>query len=173
MATTNPFDQFDSANPFDQFDNPQPKAGPIRRLADTGLALGKGVIGLPEAAVGVADLVTGGKAGKAAENLGVRFKDAKQVLTDLQSPEQHAADAEVQQADGFLPTLGAMVRNPSTIANATAESAPSMILGGGVARGAMALAPKLGAISAGALGEGVVAAGQNAEQVRQEDPTGE
>lgn len=151
---------------------PVKPAGAIRRMADTGLALAKGVIGVPEAAVGVADLVTGGRAGKAVQGLGVRFKDAKQVLTDLQSNEQHAADSQVQAADGFLPTLGAMAQNPSTIINAAAESAPSMILGGGVARGAMALAPKLGAIGAGALGEGVVAAGQNAEQVRQEDPTG-
>jgi hypothetical protein len=169
-----------SAKPVDEagtgFDpstaEPVKPSGAIRRVADAGLALAKGVVGVPEAAVGIADLVTGGRAGRAAEGLGVRFKDAKQVLTDFQSPEQHAADAEVQKAEGFLPTLGAMVRNPSTIANAALESAPSMILGGGVARGAMAVAPKLGAIGAGALGEGAVAAGQNAEQVRQEDPNG-
>ena len=41
-----------------------------------------------------------------------------------------AYDAQVQQADGFLPTLGAMVRNPSTIVNAAAESVPSMLAGG-------------------------------------------
>lgn len=173
--TKNAFDEFDSAgagNSFDEFDKPAKKSGPIRRLADTGLALGKGIIGAPEAAVGIADLVTAGQAGKIAEQAGVRFKDAKQVLTDLQSPEQHAADAEVQQAEGFLPTVGAMVQNPSTIANSVAESAPSMLAGGVVSRGALALAPKLSPIVAGAIGEGATAAGQNAEQVRQEDPNG-
>ncbi|MEO8391230.1 PLxRFG domain-containing protein [Polaromonas sp.] len=153
-------------------EEPPKPAGAFRRAADTGLALAKGVVGVPEAAVGIADLVTGGRAGKAAEAAGVRFKDAKQVLTDFQSPEQHAADAAVQQADGFFPTVGAMVQNPSTIVNAAVESAPSMVLGGAAGRGALAVAPRLGAIGAGAVGEGAVAAGQNAEQVRQEDLNG-
>lgn len=147
-------------------------SGAIRRLADTGLSLAKGVIGVPEAAVGIADLVTGGRAGKLVEQAGVRFKDAKGVLDDLYSPEQKAANQEVQDAKGFLPTLGAMTRNPSTIVNAAVESAPSMLVGGVASRGVLAAAPRIGAIGAGAIGEGITAAGQNAEQVRQEDPNG-
>ena len=145
-------------------------ASTARRAADTGLALGRGIVAIPEAAVGVADIVTGGRAGKAVERLGVRFKDAKQVLTDAQSAEQKAADAQVQQADGFLPTLGAMVRNPSTIVNAAAESVPSMLAGGALSRGLVNRG--LGAITAGAAGEAAVSAGSSAEQVRQESPTG-
>lgn len=153
-----------------------PPAGTLRRLGDAGLSLAKGVIGVPEAAVGVADLVTGGRAGKFLENeqgsFGFRPREAKQFLDTLKSPEQQAADRAVQGADGFVPTLGAMVQNPSTILGAAAESAPSMLGGAGVARGVMAAAPRLGAISAGAIGEGVVSAGQNAEQVRQETEGG-
>ena len=56
---------------------PPPKAtGVFRKAADVGLSVAKGVIGVPEAAVGLADIVSGGAAGKAAENIGVRFKDA-------------------------------------------------------------------------------------------------
>ncbi len=151
---------------------PYKPSGVIRRLADTAISVGKGVIGVPEAAVGMADLMTGGRAGLIAERAGFRPKEAKAILSDFYSPEQKAANAEVSAADGFIPTVGAMVKNPSTIANAVAESAPSMLAGGVVSRGALAVAPRIGAIGAGAIGEGAVAAGQNAEQVRQEDPNG-
>ena len=154
-----------------EFDQPAPQpASTARRAADTGLALGKGIVAVPETAVGLSNIVTGGRTGKAVERLGVRFKDAKQVLTDFQSDEQKAADAQVQQADGFLPTVGAMVENPSTIANALAESVPSMLAGGAVSRGLVNKG--VGAITAGAVGEGVVSAGSAAEQVRQEGATG-
>ena len=154
-----------------EFDQPAPQpASTARRAADTGLALGRGIVAVPETAVGLSNIVTGGRTGKAVERLGVRFKDAKQVLTDFQSDEQKAADAQVQQADGFLPTVGAMVENPSTIANAVAESVPSMLAGGAVSRGLVNKG--VGAITAGAVGEGVVSAGSAAEQVRQEGATG-
>lgn len=147
-------------------------SGIVRRIGDQALKLGQGVVGVPEAAVGVADLVSNGQVGKAVENAGVRFKDAKQVLGEYMSPEQKAADAEVQNAKGFMPTVSAMVRNPSTIVGSAVESAPSMLVGGAASRGLLAVAPKIGAIAAGAAGEGITAAGQNAEQVRQEDANG-
>ncbi len=173
MAKDLDLGEFGGTPQLDLSEFDQPAAAPAstaRRAADTGLALGRGIIALPEAAVGVSNLMTGGRTGKAVERLGVRFKDAKQILTDAQSDQQKAADAAVQQADGFLPTVGAMVENPSTIVNAAAESAPSMLAGG-------ALSQKLvnkgvSAITAGAAGEGIVSAGQAAEQVRQEGPTG-
>ncbi len=157
---------------IDSFLGPEKPAGAVRRIADQGIKLAQGVVGVPETAVGLADLVTGGAAGKAVENAGVRFKEAKDIMGEYLSPEQKAADAEVNQAKGFFPTIGAMVRNPSTIVGATMESAPSMLAGGAVSRGLLAVAPKIGGIVAGAAGEGVVTAGQNTEQVRQETPGG-
>lgn len=151
---------------------PAKPSGVIRRLADTGISLAKGVVGVPEAAVGIGDLVSGGRIGKLAEAAGFRPKEAKDILSSYYSPEQQAANQQVQDAQGFLPTVGAMVSNPSTILNQAVESAPSMLVGGAVSRGALALAPRMGAIAAGAIGEGATAAGQNAEQVRQEDPNG-
>lgn len=173
MAKDLDLTEFGGAPQLDLNEFNQPAAKPAsaaRRAADTGLALGRGIIAVPEAAVGVSNLVTGGRTGQAVERLGVRFKDAKQVLTDLQSDEQKAADAQVQEADGFLPTLGAMVRNPSTIANAAAESLPSMLAGGALSQGLVKRG--VGAITAGAAGEGVFSAGSSAEQVRQESGTG-
>ena len=154
----------------------EPKAEPSgkarRLLGDTGLSLLKGVIGVPEAAVGIGDLVTGGEAGRMAEAAGFRPKEARAMLDELMTPEQKAANAAVQQADGFTGKLGAALTNPSTIGHTIVESLPSIAAGGVVGRGAMALAPRMGAGMAGAIGEGAMAAGQNAEQVRQEDPNG-
>lgn len=148
-------------------------SGLIRRLVgDTGVSLLKGAIAVPEAAIGLADLATGGRAGKLAEDAGFRAKDAKRILDEFYSPEQRAANAEVSKAEGVVDTLGAAVANPSTILHAVVESAPSLLGAGGVARGALALAPRLGGAVAAGLGEGVVSAGQTAEQVRQETDDG-
>lgn len=143
-----------------------------RFVGDTGVSLLKGAIGLPEAAVGVADLVTGGRAGQLAERAGFRPKEAKAILDEFYSPEQRAANAEVAKADGAVETLGAALSNPSTIAQAVFESAPSLLGAGAVARGALAVAPRLGGAAAAGIGEGVVSAGQTAEGVRQETADG-
>lgn len=170
-------------------------AGPVRQLADAALSLGKGIIAVPEAAVGLADMVSGGKAGKAVENAGVRFKDAKDALTEMQSPELAMRREQFQQADGVLDKIGVAVTNPSLVANTVVESLPLMGGGASVAQGAMrvgakALAPgamgpalpgiiartfghEAAPMVAGGLGEGVVGMGSAAEGIRQETPTGE
>lgn len=149
-----------------------PETSMFQRVGDIGISALKGAIGVPEAAVGLADIVTGGYAGKGAEALGFRPAEAKAALNDMYSPAQQAANQKVAEAKGFLPTVGAMVSNPSTIVQTGIESLPSMGAGGVVGRGALALAPKIGATIAGAVGEGVVGAGQTAEQVRQSNPDG-
>lgn len=161
--------------------NDQQPSGFLRRaVADPALALAKGAVGVPEAAVGVADIFTGGQAGKEAQALGFRPKEAKQFLETYQSPELQQARANVGAARGFGGTLAALAENPSVIADTAVESLPSMGAGGVAGRGFLAargIAPAAAtarqAAAAGALGEGVVSAGQTAEQVRQESPTGE
>ena len=175
----------------------KPKAtGVFRKAGDVGLSIAKGIIGVPETAVGLADLVSGGAAGKAVEGLGVRFKDAKQVLTDLQSDDLKGKQQQFQQADGVVDKLGVALSNPSLIANAVGESIPLMGAGGVAARGILGigargvssaaggvgpaapgiLARTIGApaaaTAAGAIGEGLAGAGSAAEQIRQETPTG-
>jgi len=175
-----PFDSADTAsNIVDPFDTSepgnkaQPESSTIRRaLGDTGISLLKGAIGVPETMVGIADLVTGGHAGKLAESAGFKPKQAKAIISDYYSPEQKLANQKVQEADGFVNTIKAALQNPSTIAQTTAESLPVMGLGGVGARGLLTVAPKLAPVIAGAAGEGVVTAGQNAEQLRQETNDG-
>ena len=156
---------------------PPPKSGLIRRaVGDTAVTAVKSAIGLPEFAVGLANLATGGGAGKALENeggtVGFRPKQTREYLDTLYSPEQQAANREVQQAEGFFATAEAALRNPSTIAHAVLESAPSMLGAAGAARGLMAVAPKVNSLIAVGAGEGIFSAGSAAEQIRQQTDDG-
>lgn len=175
---SNPFDAFDGeANPFDQFDGgrkPKPeKSNFLRRaVADPAISAVKGAIGIPESIVGLADLATGGRAGKAAEDLGFKPKEAKQILDTFLTPEQQEANRRVDEAEGFLPTVGAALENPSTIVHTGIESVPLMFGGAGVARGLMKAAPKASPLIAGAAGEGTIGAGLSAEGIRQETNDG-
>jgi N12 class adenine-specific DNA methylase/tRNA1(Val) A37 N6-methylase TrmN6 len=151
----------------------QPEGGGVMvRMGDAGLSLLKGAIAVPEAAVGLADLVTGGQAGQLAEQAGFRPAEARGFLDTLYSDAQQAANREVQQAQGFLPVMGAALRNPSTIVHGAIESLPLMGGGGVVARGLMKALPGLGMAAAAGAGEGVVTAGSQAEQVRQSTADG-
>lgn len=140
-----------------------------RALGDTGVSLAKGVIGLPEAAVGLANLPTVGLAGKAAQAIGFAPKEWKGALDEYYSPEQKAANAVVQQAEGFGGKLKAAIQNPSVIAGTVAESLPLMLGGGAIAR---ALPAGMSAVARGALGEGIVGAGSASEQMRQSSEDG-
>ncbi len=151
---------------------PPEKSGFLRRVVgDTAVTAVKSAIGLPEMAVGLGSLVSGGRAGKAAEEAGFRPREAREFLDTLYSPEQQAANREVQQAQGFIDTASAAIRNPSTIYHAVVESAPSLLPAAGIARGIAAVAPKAGLLGIG-VGEGAVSAGATAEQIRQQTQDG-
>ena len=148
------------------------KAGLLRRAGDLGLGLVQGAISVPESIVGLADIPTGGRVGKALEGVGFRPTEAKEILQSYKSPEQQAAERAVQEAEGFIPTIQAAVQNPSAISNVIAQSAPSVLGGAGIARGALAVAPRIGGLAAGAIGEGAVGAGLTAEDIRAQSKTG-
>lgn len=155
-----------------------------RVVGDGAITALKGAIGVPEAAVGLADIVTGGNVGKALENqdgaIGFRPKQAREFLDQFYSPAQQAANRAVQEAANpedslpkrILDTGVAALRNPSTIVHAVGESLPSMGAGGVLARGVMAMAPRMSAFAAAGVGEGVVGAGSSASQIRQQTPDG-
>lgn len=168
-------------------------AAPKRTVAGTAKDLGitalKGAIGVGEAVQGLADIPTGGRVGKFTEGIGYKPKQAKEILDTYLSPAQQAANKQVEQADGFVDTVGAAVQNPSTILHAGVESLPLMGAGGVAARGLMGalgtkvavpasagvaevLAPKVAPWIAGAFGEGLVGAGSAAEQIRQQTEDG-
>lgn len=142
-----------------------------RRAGDVGISALKGIIGVPESIVGLADMVSGGAAGRAVESTGVKFQESKQLLSDLYSPEQKAANQRVADAKGFTNTAGALLSNPSTLLQTGIESLPSMGAGGVVGRGVSAVG-KIAPYLAGAIGEGVVGAGSAAESTRQQTADG-
>ncbi len=141
-------------------------------LRDVGVTALKGAVGLPNAAVGLLDIVAGGRVGRGLDSIGVRFNDASEILDTMFSPAQQAANREVRQADGFLDTLSAAIANPSTIAVTVGESAPQILGGAGIARGIVAAAPRVGALAAGAAGEGILGAGAAASQFRANNEDG-
>lgn len=79
---------------------------------------------------------------------------------------------KVADADGFVGTAKAMLENPSTIATSVGELIPQMLGGADVARGVLAAGAKVAPAIGGAIGEGVLGAGSQAEQVRQETADG-
>jgi hypothetical protein len=150
---------------------------------DSALALGKGAVALPEAAVGLADLATGGRAGKVLqEGVGIPGTDvtlrydpkaAKDVLSEQHTPAQKAANKAVMDAEGLWETVKAAAKNPSVAGMSVLESLPLMLGGATVGRGVVALGRgQIGAGMAGALGEGVSMAGSAAEAIRQETKDG-
>lgn len=162
-----------------------------RLVADPAVALAKGVVGLGDAAVGVADLASFGAAGKALDDIGRDSKRTQAFLDSLYSPEQQLANKKVGDTEGFLRTLEAGLKNPSVIATGLIESLPSMLAGGAVGKAALAAFPRVAALVqsspvlsgvvaratpsagvAGAIGEGTLMAGSQAEAIRQQTEDG-
>lgn len=145
-----------------------------RRVPDVGVAALKGAVGLAETGIGLADIPTMGAVGRGLEKIGVRPREAQEELSTWYSPQQQAAQREVSGAfrEGVVPGVVSALRHPSTIATTVGESLPSMVGGAGVSRGIMKLAPSVAPWLAGAVGEGLVGAGQAAEQIRQQSETG-
>lgn len=154
---------------------PTPPASIMDRVSDTGVGLMQGGVGAVQGVVGLADLVSGGAAGKGLEDAGVDLQGANQYWADKLSPTQQAVNAKVagafapqpgdNGADPYLRGGWAAIKNPSSIYQSILQSLPSMAVGGVIGRGATALAPRLGGWASG-IGEGTITAGHQAEQIR-------
>lgn len=151
-------------------------------LSNSAVALGKGIVSVPQAAAGLVDLadaglqavsgaeVQGGRFTKALEELGVGFKETQDALGGLYSegtqkqlqglaalPGMSTEKSLGDNLSSLGQTAGYVLDNPSLAFNTIVESLPAIAAGGVVGRGAAAL----GARGAeGAIGEGTVMAGQ-------------
>ena len=143
---------------------PAKKTSLLRRVVgDPLVGLARGVIGLPEAAVGIADLSVGsalsgmlprefgaprvryGYVGRSLQRLGVDFKAAKEIINaEWLSPDAKKSMATVDQAEGFIDNVVAYATHPDVVAQLVSESAPSMLGGAGVARKLVSVFPKIG-----------------------------
>ncbi|MEY3774965.1 MAG: hypothetical protein RLZZ129_1745, partial [Verrucomicrobiota bacterium] len=156
-----------------QEDEPAPGRTVGDVLKDAGVTALKGAVGLPQAVVGLADIVTLGRVGKKLEELGYRPEEAKQILDSWYSPAQQEANRKVREAEGFFGTLDAAIENPSVIATTVGESIPQMLGGAAVARGLIgATAGKVAPWAAGGIGEGVMGAGAAASEIRSQTEDG-
>ena len=129
---------------------PPPETTLLDRAKDVGLAGLQGAIGVPQAAVGIADLFTGGNVGKFLEDhAGFNPEVAQQILEKYKSPAALAAKAKVQASfageegddQEFIARIGrgawTALQNPSVISDSIWQSLPGMMAGGLVARGAL------------------------------------
>lgn len=139
-----------------------------RVVGDSLVSLGKGTVGLAEAGIGVGNLVSGGRAGRAAQEAGFDAPAIQAGLDRLYSEEQQAANREVSEARGFLGKIDASLQRPSTIAQTVVESLP-MMAGGGVIGRAL---PAGSALLRAGIGEGLLGAGASAESMRQQNDDG-
>lgn len=144
-------------------------------IRDLGASLMGGLASVPDVAVGVADLYSGGRAGKAVDNLSDNFKlgDGRKYWQDQKTDHAKVQSQEFADAEGIVDKTKVALSNPSMIANTVVESLPSMALGGLAGRG-LNVASKglINPVAAGAAGEGLVMAGAQAEQIRQETDDG-
>lgn len=140
---------------------------------DVGAHIGRGAYGLFDTLAGVGDLATGGAVTPWLQSHGLDSQKARAALDAEMSPQALAQRKEVEDAQGFAGTAGAVLRNPAYAAGAIIESVPQMVAGGVAGRGIAAGARLAGATPglAGALGtgtgEGLAAAGQQAAQITQ------
>ncbi|MBU3846002.1 MAG: PLxRFG domain-containing protein [Candidatus Acinetobacter avistercoris] len=144
-------------------------------VRDLGASLMGGLASVPDVAVGVADLYSGGRAGKAVDNLSENFKlgDGRKYWQDQKTDHAKVQSQEFADAEGIVDKTKVALSNPSMITNTVVESLPSMALGGLAGRG-LNVASKglINPVAAGAAGEGLVMAGAQAEQIRQETDDG-
>lgn len=148
-----------------------------RTLGDISLSTIKGAVGLPQAVVGLADIPTFGRVGKALESIGYRPGEAQRILESAFSPEMRASLARVQNTDGFFEALGTVLSEPRALSNTIIESLPLMLGGAGIARGvtsgaARLLGIEMAPLAAAAIGEGAIGGGAAAEQIREQTEDG-
>ncbi|WP_414157282.1 hypothetical protein [Pseudomonas sp. BNK-15] len=139
-------------------------------VGDVGRSLARGGVAVGDALAGAAGLASGGAIPRA---IGYDSSGVRTYINEHDTPERQASRQALERATGFGGTLQALADNPGNIPHLIVESAPSMLLGGGIGRGVALGAKALGAVPAAAgvigagTGEGLVAAGQQAEQTRQ------
>ena len=169
---------------------------------DVSLSALQGVLGAKEALVGIASIPTLGLLGKTEEAIekgvfGGTSTDARNALQKLKSTELQSQEKKVSQIfndEGFIAGFKEAVTSPRVLVGTVVESLPSMFAGAGIGRtlykaGSKALGAemvgaelpgyltrkfgdKIAPILAGALGEGAISGGSNAESTRQQNESG-
>jgi hypothetical protein len=164
------FDDLPDAAP--QANLPDRSAG--QWVTDIGGSVGRGAYNLFDSLAGLGDIATGGEVTPWLAQHGLDSKAARQVLDDEMSPQAKAQRDEVVNAQGFGPTIAALLQNPAYAAGQVVESVPTMVVGGAAGKGAALGAKALGmnagraALVGAGTGEGLATAGQQAANTVQQ-----
>ncbi|WP_409310451.1 hypothetical protein [Pseudomonas putida] len=143
-------------------------------VGDAGRSLARGGVGVGDAVMGLAGMLSGGRIPQA---LGYDSTGVRRYMDSQDTPARQASRQALEKAEGFGGTVDALIQNPGNIPHTIIESVPSMLAGGGVGRGIASagqlagMAPRIAGILGAGAGEGVVQAGQQAEQTRQQTGT--
>jgi hypothetical protein len=187
-----PYAPWESRSTQQPQEQPKPEpSGMMRRyVADPLVSLGKGLVSLNDASIGLADLATGGYAGKKLEEAtGYNSGKVQEFLDTKYSPERQQINQGMANEEGFLNKLAYATKNPSTIAHSVIQSAPAMVGAGYIGRALIGAAPTamaaagsgagkllgIGAeyatpLVAGSIGEGLIQTAGSAEGIRQDSP---
>jgi 2'-5' RNA ligase len=139
-----------------------------RLVTDPLVTTAKGILGVGEAAVGLADIPTMGLVGGALEKgLGYDPELTRQVLDSFYSKKMQEGREEFAKADGLIESARAVLNHPNLLTHSVLESLPLMLAGGAVGRG-LAATGRMTAATGAAVGEGAVGGGMAAESARQQ-----
>ncbi|MFA9203930.1 MAG: hypothetical protein ACEQSD_08020, partial [Flavobacteriales bacterium] len=143
-------------------------------LKDAGLSLMSGFAAVPDMAVGIGGLISNGRVGKALEdNTFYKSGDASKYWSAKKSVVSKSQGQQFSDAEGIIDKTATALKNPSMITNTVVESLPSMAVGGAIGRGLGAVSKgAINPIVGGAVGEGAVMAGAQAEHIRQQTDDG-
>lgn len=179
----------DVTNPFtDPTYGGEKNKGIKGHLQDTATSLMSGAASLPDIAIGIGDIYTEGRVGKAIDDSGIYktgegqkyWQDKKtDIAKEQDKTRQSIGERQLNNEDTFLEKSGKILSNikdkgeyvltnPSQITNAIGESIAPMVAGSVVGR----LSKIANPIVAGSVGEGAVMAGSQAEQIRQQNHDG-
>ena len=117
----------DAVAPMETPAEPERTWGAVAK--DVGVSALKGAIAVPESIVGMADLLSGGRAGKVLEDVGFRPGEAKAILDEQYSDKQKQAFQSVSQAEGFTGKMAQRWQTPVSSV-IPGGSAPLMGMGG-------------------------------------------
>ena len=165
-----------------------------RYFLDNAISLTQGFVGLGQAVVGLFDIPTLGYAGKGLEYtldnvFGGDLADLTQWLQSFKTDEQILAERELSEVKGFLPTIKELSTNPAALSNTILRTLPQMIGGWAIGKKILTEVGKYGArkglgvkatqelikknaVKATGAGEGIIATGAMAEDIRQQSEDG-
>jgi hypothetical protein len=161
-----------------QWGNQQKEELPSRTAGDVAKDIAttaaKGVIGVDQAIVGIADLLPGVNAGKFLEEHGVDFNKMQKQLSDPEygyfSPQQQEANKSWGEANTLGEHVTSLMEHPSGALSAAGEAFPAMLAGGVGGKAVGKLAGIESALARGSIGEAGITAGQGAEEIRSQSP---